>query len=165
MRIRATSENDLMLLKRVRLAALLDTPTAFGVSYKTAADYDCDQWKQRASSTGTELWLAFEEGGPVGMVGAAVSESERFTLIGMWVEPAARGSGIAKELVDIVKDRSTERGFDGVFLDVSPENVRASSERDRKSVVEGKSVSVRVDRGDRRLIKKKRTGRIKQRTS
>lgn len=127
MRIRATSENDWMLLKRVRLAALLDTPTAFGVSYKTAADYDCDQWKQRASSTGTEFWLAFEEGRPVGMVGAAVSESERFNLIGMWVEPAARGSGIAKELVDIVKTRSTERGFDGVFLDVSPENVRASS--------------------------------------
>lgn len=99
----------------------------FGVSYKTAADYDCDQWKQRASSTGTEFWLAFEEGRPVGMVGAAVSESERFNLIGMWIEPAARGAGIAKELVDIVKARSTERGFDGVFLDVSPENVRASS--------------------------------------
>lgn len=49
------------------------------------------------------------------MVGAAVSESERFNLIGMWVEPAARGSGIAKELVDIIKARSTERGFDGVF--------------------------------------------------
>lgn len=61
------------------------------------------------------------------MVGAAVSESERFNLIGMWVEPAARGSGIAKELVDIVKARSTERGYGGVFLDVSPENARASS--------------------------------------
>ena len=45
----------------------------------------------------------------------------------MWVEPAARGSGIAKKLVDIVKARSTERGVDGVFLDVSPENTRASS--------------------------------------
>jgi len=61
------------------------------------------------------------------MVGAAVSKSERFNLIGVWVEPAVRGSGIAKELVDIVKARSIERGFDGVFLDVSPENVRASS--------------------------------------
>lgn len=38
-----------------------------------------------------------------GMVGAAISESERFNLIGMWVEPSARGSGIAKELMDIVK--------------------------------------------------------------
>lgn len=32
--ILATSENDWMLLKRVRLPALLDPPTALGISYK-----------------------------------------------------------------------------------------------------------------------------------
>lgn len=61
------------------------------------------------------------------MVGATVSESNRFNLIGMWVEPAARGCGIAKQLVDVVKARSSARGFDGVFLDVSPGNTTASS--------------------------------------
>nr|WP_314877227.1 GNAT family N-acetyltransferase [uncultured Pseudomonas sp.] len=126
MDIRATTEMDWVLLKHVRLAALLDAPTAFGVSYETAADYNSDQWKRRASSTETEFWLAFQEGKAVGMVGATVSNSKRFNLIGMWVEPAARGSGIAKKLVDIVKARSSERGFDGVFLDVAPENTRAS---------------------------------------
>ncbi|MBK4996450.1 GNAT family N-acetyltransferase [Pseudomonas sp. S37] len=126
MNIRATTEKDWMLLKHVRLAALLDAPTAFGVSYATAAGYSDEQWKQRASSTGTEFWLAFQAGKPVGMVGAAISESKRFNLIGMWVEPAARGSGIAKKLVDSVKARSSERGFDGVYLDVAPENAIAS---------------------------------------
>lgn len=33
------------------------------------------------------------------------SASQRFNLIMMWVEPAARGAGIAEELVDIVKAR------------------------------------------------------------
>ena len=37
MDIRPTQTKDWMLLKPVRLAALLDTPTAFGVSYQTAA--------------------------------------------------------------------------------------------------------------------------------
>lgn len=127
MDIRATTKDDWMLLKQVRLAALLDAPTAFGVSHQTAASYSRSQWEQRASSTGTEFWLAFQNGRPVGMVGAAVSESGRFNLIGMWVEPQARRSDIAKGLVDTVKARSIQRGFDGVFVDVSPENTRASN--------------------------------------
>jgi hypothetical protein len=36
MDIRSTETEDWRLLKQVRLAALLDTPTAFGVSYQTA---------------------------------------------------------------------------------------------------------------------------------
>jgi hypothetical protein len=63
---------DWMLLKKVRLAALLDTPTAFGASYHTAAAYTDEQWKVRASSTGTVFWLAFEKDRPVGMIGATV---------------------------------------------------------------------------------------------
>ncbi|UFH50508.1 GNAT family N-acetyltransferase [Pseudomonas sp. KNUC1026] len=127
MDIRATTKADWMLLKHVRLAALLDAQTAFAVSYRTAAGYDRSQWEQRASSINTEFWLAFQGSRPVGMVGATVSESNRFNLIGMWVEPQFRGTGIAKSLVDTVKARSIQRGCDGVFLDVSPENTRASN--------------------------------------
>lgn len=127
MEIRPTNTEDWMLLKQVRLAALLDTPTAFGVSYQTAAAYTDEQWKERASSAGTEFWLAFERDQLIGMIGAAVNSAHRFNLIGMWVEPAARGSGVAIQLVDVVKSRATEKGFNRVFLDVSPENARASS--------------------------------------
>ena len=127
MEIRPTNTEDWMLLKQVRLAALLDTPTAFGVSYQTAAAYTDEQWKVRASSAGTEFWLAFERDQLIGMIGAAVNSAHRFNLIGMWVEPAARGSGVAIQLVDVVKSRATEKGFNRVFLDVSPESARASS--------------------------------------
>lgn len=57
MDIRSTVTEDWKLLRQVRLAALLDTPTAFGVSYQTAADYTDEQWQVRASSTGTAFWL------------------------------------------------------------------------------------------------------------
>lgn len=125
MDIRPTQTKDWMLLKPVRLAALLDTPTAFGVSYQTAASYDDEQWKERASTGGTAFWLAFDGDRPVGMIGAAVSNANRFNLIGMWIEAAARGSGVAVQLVDAVKARARDQGFDRVFLDVSPDNARA----------------------------------------
>jgi ribosomal protein S18 acetylase RimI-like enzyme len=126
MRIRATETKDWMLLKQVRLAALLDTPTAFALSYQTAAADSDEQWKERASSAGAEFWLAFEQDRPVAMVGAGVSSAQRFNLIGMWVEPAARGSGVATQLVDAVKSRATNKGFDRVYLEVSTDNARAS---------------------------------------
>lgn len=125
MEVRLTETADWMLLKQVRLAALLDTPTAFGVSYQTAAAYTDEQWKVRASSTGTAFWLAFEKGKPVAMVGTTVSNGQRCNLIGMWIEPAARGSGVATQLVNVVKARAIAQGFDRVFLDVSPDNARA----------------------------------------
>lgn len=61
------------------------------------------------------------------MIVAAVSSAQRFNLIGVWVEPAVRGSGVATQLVEIVKVRATSEGFDRVFLDVSPDNARASN--------------------------------------
>lgn len=105
---RSTVTENWKLLRQIRLAALLDTPTAFGFSYQNAAVYTDEQWKVKASSTGTAFWLAFENDRPVGMTSAAVSNAQRFNLIGMWVEPAARCS-------------------DRVFLDVSPDIARASN--------------------------------------
>lgn len=127
MTIRLTQTQDWKLLKHVRLAALRDAPTAFGVSYQTAADYTDQQWQSRASSATTAIWLAFEQDRPVGMIGATVNSANRFNLIGMWIEPAARGSGVATQLVEAVKARALAKGFDRVFLDVSTDNARAAN--------------------------------------
>lgn len=128
MEIRLTEANDWMFLKQVRLAALLDTPTAFGVSHQAAANCSDEQWKERASSAaGPEFWLAIKDDKPAGMIGGGVSQANRYNLIGMWVEPAARGSGVATQLVEAVKSRAIEKGRDCVFLDVSPDNARASN--------------------------------------
>lgn len=125
MDIRLTQTRDWMLLKRVRLAALQDTSTAFGVSYQAAANYSNQQWQDRASSTGTQFWLAFKNQQPVGMIGAAVSGANRYNLIGMWVAPDSRGSGVAAKLVDAVKSRGRDQGHE-CDLDVAPENARAA---------------------------------------
>ena len=126
MDIRLTQTSDWMLLKQVRLAALQDAPTAFGVSYQTAASDTDEQWRERASSQiGTQFWLAFEGGKPVGMIGAGISQAARYNLIGMWVAPQWRGAGAAARLVSAVKARARQSGHDSVYLDVSPDNGRA----------------------------------------
>ena len=128
MDIRLTQTKDWIFLKQVRLAALLDTPTAFGVSYQTAANYSDAQWKERAASVaGPQFWLAIEEDTTVAMIGGGLSQAKRYNLIGMWVEPAARGSGLATRLVEAVKSRAIQQGHDCVYLDVSADNARASN--------------------------------------
>ena len=127
MEIRLTEEKDWMLLKQIRLAALSNTPTAFGVSYETAAKYTDEQWQERAAATvGPEFFLAFMDGEPVGMIGGVISQTNRYNLIGMWVEPGVRGSGIASSLVEAIKSRALQKGHDPIFLDVSPDNGRAA---------------------------------------
>jgi ribosomal protein S18 acetylase RimI-like enzyme len=124
--IRPTTEADWTSLKAVRLAALLDSPTAFGVTYESAAAYTDQQWKTRASGRQTVFWLAFQGSEAIGMIGSAVSEDKRTNLIGMWVAPPARGSGAAGQLVDAVKSHALEQGAERVFLDVAPGNLRAA---------------------------------------
>lgn len=127
MNIRPTEERDWMILKEIRLAALLDTPTAFGVSYSTAITNSDEQWKQRASSeTLPKFWLAFKDDKAIGMIGAGMDHIGRYNLIAMWVEPKSRELGIAESLVNTVKSDAISRGFKEVFLDVSPDNLKAS---------------------------------------
>ena len=127
MNTRATEERDWTILKEIRIAALLDTTTAFGVSYQTAITNSDEQWKQRASSgTQPRFWLAFNDDKAIGMIGAGVDQTDRYNLIAMWVEPELRELGVAKSLVNAVKSDSIGRGFKQVFLDVSPDNLKAS---------------------------------------
>lgn len=127
MRIRTTDEQDWEILKEIRLAALLDTPTAFGVDYQTAINNSDQQWKQRSSSeTQPNFWLAFKQEKAIGMIGSGVNQADRYNLIAMWVEPESRGLGVAECLVNAVKAHATSNGYQQVFLDVSPDNLTAS---------------------------------------
>src|SRR3546814_13444817 len=70
--------------------------------------------------------------------------------------------GIAAEIPAAERTDQEARGIDGGDVEklrgvvAAREEGRGEIEGDRKSVVEGKSVSVRVDLGGRRIIKKKK---------
>ncbi|MFJ2479048.1 GNAT family N-acetyltransferase [Pseudomonas sp. NPDC087598] len=125
--VRETHGEDWASLKSVRLEALLDAPTAFGVSYETAASYTDERWKELASAqSDPRFWMALDGNDPVGMIGAGVDKTGRFNLIGMWIRAPYRGSGVARRLVESVKAHALDRGHNRVVLDVSPDNKRAA---------------------------------------
>jgi ribosomal protein S18 acetylase RimI-like enzyme len=126
--IRPTTEEDWEILKEIRLASLLDAPTAFGVTHASAAANSEAQWRDRAAGRGpARFLLAFVHGVAVGMVAGIVSERQEFNLIAMWVRPEHRGTPVAASLVDSMKAYAALRGQARVVLDVSPHNERAAA--------------------------------------
>lgn len=126
--IRHTTEADWEILKAMRLAALLDAPTAFGVSHANAAADSDVRWRERASRRGeAQFLLAFIDDAPVGMVGGVVSLTSEFTLIAMWIKPEHRGTAAAAGLVDAMKAHAVAQGHARVVLDVAQDNARAAA--------------------------------------
>ena len=111
----------------VRLAALIDSPRAFGATYDAAARLTDDAWRQRGATTGP-TWLAFDDGRPVGTVGlwhADEQPDDEVYLVGMWVATVARGTDAAAILVSTALTHAAASGWRRVLLDVAHENARA----------------------------------------
>lgn len=126
--IRYTKEEDWQELKRVRLAALLDAPQAFGVSHASAAAYTDDAWRDRAAGRGKARFiLAFDGEEAVGIVGHVPNDQQELELIAMWVAPSNRGTPIATQLVDVVKSHAAAQSYRRILLDVAPTNQRAAA--------------------------------------
>ncbi|CAN7435369.1 GNAT family N-acetyltransferase [Pseudoduganella sp. LjRoot289] len=126
--IRYSTEEDWLTLKEIRMASLLDAPTAFGVSHASALENSDEDWRTRAGRRGkAEFLLALVDGAAVGMVAHTLSGKAELNLIAMWVRPEYRGAAVASALVDAVKASAAAQGHTRVVLDVSPENGRAAA--------------------------------------
>jgi ribosomal protein S18 acetylase RimI-like enzyme len=121
MLVRELTPDDWPVRRDVRLAALLDAPYAFASTYAQTSGRSEAEW--RAWPRGGALFGAWLHGRPVGMVGV---DSERGPDTGyvfaMWVEPAARGTGVADALLDAVTGWARARGLAGLLLEVARDN-------------------------------------------
>lgn len=93
-------------LKRVRLAALLDTPSAFGSTHAAESHNTDERWAELAAerSEGTDHATFFAHDGDeaVGLVGGHRLDDRTVELVSMWTDPAARGAGVGVHLVEAV---------------------------------------------------------------
>ncbi len=136
MTIRPTTIDDWRSLKAIRLAALRDAPTAFGVTHAAAAAYTDEQWQTRAAGTPqAEYLLAFDGDAAIGIIAGVVDGQGHYNLIAMWVAPTHRGTGVAARLVEAAKARAVARGHRRVVLDVAPENLGAATLYQRQGFV------------------------------
>lgn len=125
-RIAYALEDDWQELKRVRLAALLDAPTAFGISHASAAAYTDQAWRDRAAGRGPARYiLAFEDDVAVGIIAHVPDVNQELNLIAMWVSPEQRGTPTATRLVDVVKTEARKQDHPRILLGVASSNQRA----------------------------------------
>jgi len=105
MDIRLLAAADAAAFQRLRLAALLDTPAAFAASHAEEKDAPLEQVGRRIEARdGRGVLGAFEGGQLLGIVGLGREARPKFAhkgyVWGMYVAPAARGLGLARELME-----------------------------------------------------------------
>ena len=125
--VRRLSPDDWTIERDLRLAALAESPSAFGSRFEDAVRMDESDWRVRLSEqVRFAAWLGRQSIGTVGFaaarepypVGTAV-------LIGMWVAPFVRGRGVADRLVDVVVEQCRRDGKTAIWLSVTHGNVVA----------------------------------------
>ena len=126
--IRRVRPDEGSVLKAVRLAALSDSPSAFGSSHAAEVGQPDDFWEARAvSGAAGESGVTFFAtigGSVVGLVAAFRPDAaaRSVELVSMWVSPAQRRTGIAAALVDAVMGWACETGATTVELWVTRGN-------------------------------------------
>jgi ribosomal protein S18 acetylase RimI-like enzyme len=110
----------------VRLAMLLDQPSAFGSTFAREVLFSDDEWRARAN--GAPIWLAHAGELPVGAVTLfrySDQAADEACLVAMWVAAHARGRGVADALVGALLQHARSEGLRRVTLDVAHANGRA----------------------------------------
>jgi len=126
--VRELTPQDWQLKRELRLAALLDSPSAFLSTYADASQRDDAGWRDWPTAPASAFGaIANDEG--VGLVG--IDEAHAVPglayLFAMWVKPSHRGQGVADGLVDAAVGWTRQRGLAGVLLEVAPGNERATA--------------------------------------
>jgi GNAT superfamily N-acetyltransferase len=128
--VRALGEDEWEQYRSVRLNALEESPEAFVATAEEERAYEEDFWRTRMRRS--QRLLAEQEGTPVGVasVGQARQEGEKENakvaeLFGLWVAPAARGTGVATQLVQAGADAARKQGRSHLAYWVGADNGRA----------------------------------------
>ena len=122
------AESEREAWRELRLAALADAPYAFGSTLAEALERDEAAWRAGFPADGRGAnFVGRLDGVGAGMCAVflradAVGEP---LLVSMWLAPAARGTGLAGELVRAAEKWCVEHDLSRLWLDVVEDNLRA----------------------------------------
>ena len=132
--VRSLAADEGLLLKRLRLGALQESPDAFSPTFEAANLHDDDYWKQSAiktvASTQFDIFIAEIDGQAVGLVSGNVSgnvsgkadETQTGHIGMMWADPNVRGSGVGRQLLNHVMNYLERSGCLTIELTVTETN-------------------------------------------
>jgi len=123
--IRQVTRDDWQRLREVRLRALASDPDAFLETHANATAFPAERWRERATPSDRQASFLRDDGR--GMVSCFIADDPSIVfLVGMWVAPELRGTGVAQELVQRVVEWAGEHGAARVCLSVEAGNPRAA---------------------------------------
>ena len=122
------------VFRDLRLRALREAPYAFGSRYEDWARAPEERWRNRLENVPLNL-VARMDGELVGMASGVLEDEDGVELISMWVDPVARGSGVADALIEAVVAWARTGGR-STYLMVRSENARAVSAYARAGFVD-----------------------------
>ena len=124
--VRRVRPDEGLRLRALRLRALADAPSAFGSTLAREEAFAESVWQERAArgAAGEDRVTYVAEDGDrwVGMATGRVPDGPRLDLVGMFVEPVARGRGVGTALLDAVASWARGRGAAHLRLWVTSTN-------------------------------------------
>jgi ribosomal protein S18 acetylase RimI-like enzyme len=112
---------------RIRRAGPADEPRIREIAAQSKGYWGYDEerlreWATRLDLT-REIWLAEEDGEPIGWLALLPPEDGVVELDDLWVDPAAIGRGVGTELFRFACDRARERGGRALRCEAEPNAV------------------------------------------
>jgi ribosomal protein S18 acetylase RimI-like enzyme len=130
--VRRVRPDDTARFRAVRLAALHDSPSAFGSTYAAEIELAEDAWTDRvvrASAGDDRAHLLAEDGDDVvGLVGVfRRDDGVTADLVSMWTSPRVRRRGVGRQLVEAATAWARGAGVTTLELWVTTGNEPAQS--------------------------------------
>src|ERR1700694_2417057 len=117
------TESDWELFAGVRLRALPASLAPDDPQYRQEAAFTPAQWRRRLRDHAQ--FAAVLGNRPVGLIGAQQENAETVYLYSLWLDPAARGHGLARPLVAAAVDWARRQRVRTVTLRVASDNAVA----------------------------------------
>jgi ribosomal protein S18 acetylase RimI-like enzyme len=132
--VRRLGPEDWEISRHMRLMALADAPYAFMSTLEREQGFDEQVWRQRLASTTAVTFHAWVDGEPAGTATGKIDDPDdeyavpwAWQLVGMWVHPCARGTGVADTLIRAVAAHARAAGAPVLVLWVTEVNDRATA--------------------------------------
>lgn len=131
--VRRVRSEEWAEFKALRLAALLDSPENFGMTYEQTARMSDAEWRDRvarnATSQDSAFYVAVDDasGAFVGMWGVVPYAARPATawIVGVFVAPGTRGTDVATRLNDACVEFARTTDAEELILHVRDDNARA----------------------------------------
>jgi ribosomal protein S18 acetylase RimI-like enzyme len=126
--LRVLTIDDWPLWRSLRLAALAESPHAFGSKlsdWQGEGDQE-SRWRDRLGIPDSHNLVAFLDGTPAGMAsGIPGADPDDIEVISVWVSPEARGRQVGDALLAAIEAWARHRSARSLMLAVAPRNEEA----------------------------------------